>query len=73
MISPKKAKLLEIAKRENAICTEMAMEIYEQRSSASRALSEMTDDGLLNKREAPNLSKSKYIWTLTEKSENLLE
>lgn len=73
MLNTEKMEILEIAIKENAVTIDMALSIYNHRSSASRSMSQMVNDQLLEQRNAPTVSKYDKIWIPTEKSRKLLE
>lgn len=66
-------EILEMAREENAVSIDMASSIYAHTSSASRALQQMVDDGLMESLNAPTVSKYDKIWKPTDKSRKLLE
>ena len=69
MVSDKKLRLLEIAKEEGALTLDYGLEVYSSTSNVSRAVRELVDNDLINKKEAPKISNYRKVWTLTDKGE----
>lgn len=69
MFSKKQYKLLMKAKEEGGISGREAREIYQSKSSAYMNLNRMSKAGFLKKCEAPENSKNKFIFMITNKGE----
>lgn len=72
MLNSKQKKILEIAEEENGVTIDFGLDVYEHRSSVSRCLKSLSNNGILEKRTAPKISKYDNVWVLTEKGKHLL-
>jgi len=73
MLNSKKVRLLEIARENGALTLNNALDIYSHRSSASRSVKQLVENDLLEERKPPRITSENKVWTLTGKSEALLD
>lgn len=67
ILTVKRLELLNICQRQGHLLQEDALEIYEHRPAVSNAVSELVENGLLEQKEAPEISTLDNVYELTEK------
>ena len=73
MYSKEKLAVLEKTFEENALCMDYALDTYSYRSSASRAIKDLEETGLLEEVPPPPISPYNKMWILTEKAKAILD
>lgn len=73
LITDKQRRILEIADDKGFLLLEDGDEIYSSNQATSRAISDLSEDGLLIEKDAPDISKKKKVWEITDKAKVLLD
>lgn len=68
LLNDKQEKLIRTAIEKGGVDQEMALDIYTHQPSVSKALSHLTELGLLTKEEAPPRSRKQSVWMPTDKA-----
>lgn len=66
-ITDKRIELLEICDKQGYFLLEDGLETYKHIESVSRAVSDLCEYNLLVEKKAPEISKKKKVWDITEK------
>lgn len=66
-VNDKRLELLEIADRQGYLLLDDCLDTYSFKQSASRALSDLVENGLMKVKPAPEISRKKKVWEITER------
>lgn len=72
-ITEKRQKILKTCKDQGFFLLDDGLEYYEHKESVSRAVSELVENGLMEEKEAPDISTKEKVWDITKRGKIFTE